>query len=299
MELHEALRSYMTEIAINRGMARTSSDSYNSDLQQYLTYLETNGINDVSAINKELIYSFISEQLNNKDKSSVARMISSIRSFHAYLSASTSVVDPAVNIRTIRKTRYLPRFFNGDDLDRFFLSFSDAPKDVYHHTFFELMYACGMRVSELCSLTINQYNRLNGFIRINGKGSKQRLVPIAESSALLLNHYIDDIRSVYNRKNLSYIFINQLGNRLTRQYVGVVLKSKEKELDLSLKLSPHSFRHTFATDLLANDADLRVVQELLGHSDISTTQIYTHIQQNQLHKAYDQFHPGNRRGTKK
>ena len=299
MLLNDALELYIGDITVNKGMSINSIDSYQSDLKQYIAYLNKESIVDVETVSKEHIYAFITTQLDIKNKSSVTRMISAIHSFHFFINIQyPNIKNPASNIKTIRKTQYLPKYFNQDELAKLFDSFGDLPKDIYHHTILELMYACGLRVSELCDLKINQYNRLNGFVRIIGKGNKERMVPIAKFSAHLLDKYIDEVRINYNKKDLAYIFINHLGNRLTRQYVGNMLKSKEKELGLDLDFSPHSFRHTYATDLLANNADLRVVQELLGHSDISTTQIYTHVQKSQLHKAYDQFHPGNKRGIK-
>ena len=300
MLIKDAFDLFLTEITINKAMASTSIASYQSDLKQYLIYIDELGIERVEEITKEHIYTFIMDQLQKKSKSSVGRMISSIRAFHSTINIhDNKIKDPTVNIHTIQKTRYLPKYFNKRDLDLLFDSFSDSTIDLFHHTIFELLYACGLRVSELCSLSINQYNRANGFIKIIGKGNKERIVPIAKYSARLLDQYIDEVRIHYNKKGLSNLFVNRLGNRLTRQYVGVMLKSKEKELGISLELSPHSFRHTFASDLLANNADLRIVQELLGHSDISTTQIYTHVNKDQLHKAYDKFHPGNRRSNKK
>lgn len=299
MKLDEAMDAFLAEITINKGMANTTIDNYQSDLKQYLNYLESDEIKQVEDITKEHIYSFITLQLNTKNKASVARMISSIRAFHITINLiDNKIKDPTTNIHTIKKTRYLPKYFNQEELDKLFSSFGSSDKDVYHKTILELLYACGLRVSEICDLKLNQYNKLNRFVRVIGKGNKERLIPIAKYSKDILDYYIEQVRPHFNKKDLSYVFINHLGNRLTRQYIGVMLKSKEKELGLNLKLSPHSFRHTFASDLLANKADLRVVQELLGHSDISTTQIYTHIQREQLHKAYDEFHPRNKRSKK-
>lgn len=296
MLIDDAYQIFLTEISINKNMSENSIIAYQSDLKQYFNYLVSIDITTVEDINKEYIYDFIMIQLNSKKKSSVARMISAIKAFHSTLYLyDQSIIDPTLNIHSIQKTKYLPKYFNKKDLNAFFDSFGNTQKDIYHKAIFELMYACGLRVSELTKLKMNQYNPANLFIKILGKGNKERLVPIAKYSANLLNEYINNIRPQFNKKKLQFIFVNHLGNRLTRQYVGVVLKSKEKELGINLKLSPHSFRHTFASDLLANDADLRTVQELLGHADISTTQIYTHVNSDQLHKAYDRFHPGNKR----
>ena len=300
MLLDDALELYISDITLNKGMSERSIDSYHYDLKKYIAYLREEEIENAEDITKEHIYNYIALELDELAKSSVARSITSIRNFHYFLSDSFHMKNPAVNLSAVRKTRYLPRYLNQSELDLLFESFNDEePVELFNHAILEVLYSCGLRVSELCNLTMNQYNRANLFIRVLGKGNKQRMVPIAKSSAELLNRYIDTVRVQFNKKNLSYIFVNKRGNHITRKYVSDILNAKEKELGMDSSITAHSFRHTFATDLLANGADLRSVQELLGHSSISTTQIYTHVQSKQLHNAYDQFFPRGRTERKK
>ena len=296
MLLDDALELYISDITLNKGMSERSIDSYHYDLKKYIAYLKEEEIENAEEVTKEHIYNYIALELDELAKSSVARSITSIRNFHYFLADSFHMKNPAVNLSAVRKTRYL----NQSELDLLFGSFDDSESvQLFNHAILEVLYSCGLRVSELCNLTMNQYNRANLFIRVLGKGNKQRMVPIAKSSADLLNSYIDTVRVQFNKKNLPYIFVNRRGNHITRKYVSDILNAKEKELGMDSDITAHSFRHTFATDLLANGADLRSVQELLGHSSISTTQIYTHVQSKQLHSAYDQYFPRGRSESKK
>jgi len=293
MKTIDALNIYISDITTSKGMSSFSIDAYHNDLKQYLSYLNEKGITDMEQIDSSVLFDYIADCLDHLSKSSVQRRLSSIRGFHQYIhKLYVDILDPSVHVESIKKNKALPHYFTEHELNKLFESFDDTKEnDLLQHTIFELLYACGLRVSELCNMTLNQYNRMNQFVKVIGKGNKERMVPIAKSSAELLNHYLDTYREKYNKKNAPYLIINRFGRQLTRKYVAEMLKYKEEELGLNLNNTPHSFRHTFATDLLSNGADLRSVQELLGHSDISTTQIYTHVQHKQLQQAYDQFHP--------
>lgn len=295
MLINDAFDLYISDITLNKGMSERSIDSYSYDLKRYFSYLQKEGIEKVEDITKEHIYAYIAIELDEKKKSSVARSMTSIRNFHYYISDNFNIPNPAVHLASVKKTKYLPRYLSEAELNTLFSSFDDEDDiQLLNHVILEVLYSCGLRVSELCELTLNQYNRANLFIRVLGKGNKERMVPIANSSAELLNRYIDTARARLNKKGSQRIFINRLGNNITRKYVSDLLIAKEKELGMDLDITAHSFRHTFATDLLANGADLRSVQELLGHSSISTTQIYTHVQSKQLHNAYDAYFPRGR-----
>ncbi len=292
MLLKDAYDLYITDITVNKGMSSRSIESYSADLKRYFSYLESRNITTVEEIRKKTIYDYIAIALDELSKSSVARSLTSIRGFHYYLADNLKMENPAVNLASVKRSKTLPRFLSEEELNCLFDSFNDDdPHELLNHCICELMYSCGLRVSEVCNLTLNQYNRANLFLRVLGKGNKERMVPIARSSADLLNCYLDGTRPEYNKRNLSYLLINRRGNQLSRKYVSDMLTAKEKELGLDLNITAHSFRHTFATDLLANGADLRSVQELLGHSSISTTQIYTHVQAKQLHQTYDAYFP--------
>ena len=167
----------------------------------------------------------------------------------------------------------------------------DDPKQELNRTILELIYACGLRISELCSLTVAQVQLETGILRILGKGNKERIVPIPNQVVKDLDHYLNLIRPIWNQHKTNTFFINHLGNRITARSIQLLLKQKAMECGFQKDITPHSLRHTYATHLLQAGADLRIIQELLGHSNIKTTEIYTHVQNRQLFEAYQNFHP--------
>lgn len=293
MKIEEALEIYLHDLMVNQNKAIATVQSYQTDLKQYFNYLHKVEISDMNEINHQIIIDYITEITAVKQPRTVSHALSSIRSFHQFIHIYyTSIIDPSIKIKTIKPQKQLPKFYTEQELDKLFDSFKDSEIDIFQRAIFELLYACGLRVSELCQLTFNQINFENRMLRVLGKGNKERLVPIAKYSLQRIEEYLP-IRKKWDKHHSHYLFINQRGNPISRQYVWSILHKKEQELGINLNYSPHTIRHTFATDLLAGGADLRTVQELLGHSNIATTQIYTHIQQKQLHKMYDQFHPRN------
>jgi Site-specific recombinase XerD len=293
MRITDALDNYMHELYVNQKKSLATINSYKNDLKQYILFLEAKEIIEMEAIEYDYIVEYILSISTTKQPASISHALSCIRNFHQHTTyLYPEIKNPSIHIKSKREGKSLPRFYTKTDLSLFFSSFTDTELDVYHHAIFELIYASGLRVSEVCSLTFNQLNIENKMLRVTGKGNKERIIPIADYSLDILNKYLI-IRDKWNKKKSNLVFIGKHGNPLTRQYIWSVLKKKNSELNLNLDLSPHSLRHSFATDLLSGGADLRIVQELLGHSSISTTQIYTHIQQDQLHENYDSFHPRN------
>ncbi|OCN04239.1 integrase [Erysipelotrichaceae bacterium MTC7] len=288
MKLHEAIENYIHYISVIDQKALTTITNYKNDLTQYETYMTSRNFCDVEAIAYKEIEAFIQEQALSKKTNSINRMIVSIRNFHFYVTYNfPSIANPAMHVKLSKKANKLPSFLNESDLDMFIGSFDDKKDvDLYQHAIIEVMYGCGLRVSEVCNLQMNQLHLQQGIIKAIGKGNKERLIPINQHAIDCLQLYFDGPRVLWNTKKLQYVFINQRGNRLTRQYVHTMIKKKLTELDLQDAISAHSFRHSFATHLLNGGADLRSVQELLGHSDISTTQIYTHIQSDRLKQEY-------------
>ena len=293
MKIHEAIENYIHYISVVDQKALTTIENYKQDLIQYEAYLKNQGIDEMEDITYAIIESFVLEQSQSKKTNSINRMVVSIRNFHYFISYNfSSVANPAMFLKLSKKSSKLPLFLNESDIEEFLGSFDDQDAiGMYHHSIIELMYGCGLRVSEVCNITMNQLHLSQGFVRCIGKGSKERMVPINDHAKYCLETYIQTIRNEWNTKKLPYLFINHLGNRLNRQYVHKMIKNKLNELDLNDKISAHSFRHSFATHLLNGGADLRSVQELLGHSDISTTQVYTHVQTSRLKDAYLKAHP--------
>ena len=289
MKILEAVNIYIHEIAVNQQLALTTIESYKNQLSKYTNYLKDLNIIEVNEINHNIIVDYVDELEGDLASSSISHAISVIRNFHQFIAFNyKDVNNPTIKIKIKKTSQSLPSLISNKDLDVIFDNFSEDFKDVYLNTIFEFLYSCGLRVSELCNLKVNDLSVDNKILKIKGKGSKERVVPISNLALKKLSDYLPH-RSQYNKFKLEYLFINQLGNKLTRQYVWSNLKEKLLVNNITSDYSPHSFRHTYATHLLDGGADLRYVQELLGHSDIATTQIYVHLQDKRLKSDYDKY----------
>ena len=289
MTVREAIEDYLYAIRVIENKSVNTVSSYENDLKRYEDYLSSFNVTDIEKVNPQIVQEFIGEAMRDLSRSSVVHLLTTLRNFHNHLFLNYNIASPVGSL-SIRKTRdHLPLFLNESDVEKLLSSFDlNDEKQYFQHLILQLTYVSGLRVSELCSLQIRQVNLTHSQLRIFGKGSKERLVLINEETGAMMKHYFTVIRPLFNRhKNNTLFFINHLGNPLTRQYVFTLIKKKAEELGLNEDISPHTLRHSFATHMLSSGADLRSVQELLGHSDISTTQIYTHIQNEQLRKAYD------------
>lgn len=289
MKILEAVSIYIHEIAVNQQLALTTIESYKNQLSKYTNYLKDLNIIEVNEINHNIIVDYVDELEGDLASSSISHAISVIRNFHQFIAFNyKDVNNPTIKIKIKKTSQSLPSLISNKDLDVIFDNFSEDFKDVYLNTIFEFLYSCGLRVSELCNLKVNDLSVDNKILKIKGKGSKERVVPISNLALKKLSDYLPH-RSQYNKFKLEYLFINQLGNKLTRQYVWSNLKEILLVNNITSDYSPHSFRHTYATHLLDGGADLRYVQELLGHSDIATTQIYVHLQDKRLKSDYDKY----------
>lgn len=289
MEKYEALNMYLFDISINQQLADSTYTTYKNQLTKYFNYLDELNITNLNTIKQQTIVDYIETISQDLKASSVAHALSVIRNFHNFISYSNNqVTNPTLKIKMQKADFNLPTLINENDLADIFNSFDDSPKAIYHNAIYECLYSCGLRVSELVNLTLNDLNFENKIVRIVGKGSKVRHVPISDLAINKLNKYLL-LRDTYDIYNSNYIFINAKGKRLSRQYVYTTLKQILSDNNIKGNYSPHSFRHTYATHLLEGGANLRFVQELLGHSDISTTQIYVHLQKQQLQSDYDKF----------
>lgn len=292
MQIKDALEDYMHYLQVVENKALASVSSYRCELKQYLVFLESMNISKMEDINDLRIEEFLSIQQQNKTNTSINHLISTLRMFHRYISMTYPAIhDPTLHIKSRKTTRKLPSFFNITDIENLLDSFSNSDEDLFHKAMLEVLYGCGLRVSELCSLHLNQTHLNQGYLRVIGKGDKERMVPMNQRSVKSLSLYLEFVRPAWVKSRSSYVFITKSGHLVSRQYVHTLVKRKLQELGLDQRLSAHSFRHSFASHLLDGGADLRSVQELLGHSDISTTQIYTHVQTKRLKEAYASFHP--------
>ena len=293
MKLNDALKRYLTELTVNEGKSVRTVKSYESDLKQYLSFLEDEGIMDTKKISPELVEGFIIEQSLAKKGTSLSRMAASIRSFHQYLNYLYEEKDPSLNIEVHRGLKSLPVFATVEQINTLMASFDDSnPEQLFQHALLELIYSCGMRVSEATSITVNRVDLDTGMVRILGKGNKERIVPIPRGSITVLERYLHLVRPLYLKKNTNLFFINRFGRPVTRESVEKLLREKCTELGFQEHLTPHKLRHSYATHLLQGGADLRAIQEMLGHSDIRTTEIYTHVANRQMFESYNKFHPG-------
>lgn len=288
MDLHEALSDYKLNLSLVENKSKKTIEAYISDLTHYIAYLNQKNINNVEEITILTVDNYLNSLTKEYSSNSINRVLASVRSFHKFISLNhESIKDPTLYIHTHKHNEHLPIYASVQDLKVLFDSFSNSDIDIYHKTILLTLYSCGLRVSELCSLKRNDVHLSEKILKVTGKGDKERIIPIVDACVQQMELYLNLVRKNWQKKTLPNFFINQYGRVLTRQYVHNLIKKKCEECNLNPNLSAHSFRHSFASHLLDGNADLRIVQELLGHSDIQTTQIYTHIQNKRLVNAYD------------
>ena len=293
--MERILKDFIYYLSVERGLADNTLDSYQRDLKKYLQFLKKHGINDYHGISRTHISQFLLEQ---KEKglapSTLTRNLASIRSFYNFLLREQIIQEnPAAELESPRAEKKLPRVLSFKDMERLL----EQPKTgeaigLRDKAMLELLYATGIRVSELVSLSLNNVNIKMGFLRCDGKGNKERMIPLGSVAIKSLQDYLQYGRNkLIKQKDEKALFINQHGKRLTRQGFWKILKKYALKAGISTEITPHTLRHSFATHLLENGADLRSVQEMLGHADISTTQIYTQITRRKIKQIYDQTHP--------
>ncbi len=295
-ELIESLEEYLIYLKIERGLAANTIKSYEYDILQYIDFIKKAELSDKSEIDRYFILTFLNE-LKEADKSSnsINRMVSTLRKFHQYLKQEKLFeTDPMEYVETPKKGKQLPTVLSTSEIERLL----DVPDIATHlgmrdRAILEVMYATGLRVSEVANLVLDDLHLAMEFIQTKGKGGKERIIPVGEIAIEWLENYLYDSRPyLEDEKNKNtYVFLNYKGNSLSRQGLWKNIKQMVVDAGITKSVSPHTLRHSFATHLLENGANLRIVQELLGHSDISTTQIYTHVSKQRLSEVYDQYHP--------
>ena len=263
--------------------------SYQNDLKKALIFFK----NDFNNLTKKDIQNYIMQLSKEENSASVSRSISTLKSFYKFLELNKYAKNnPLTTITNPKTPKKLPKVLSEEEVDKLLDINLKTDFDYRNKAMLELMYSSGLRVSELINLTVNDIDLINSSVRIFGKGSKERIVPLNDYAIEALNNYISNHRrSLFKHGENNYLFLNNHGNKMTRQGFFKTLQKIAKEKGIKSELSPHTLRHSFATHLLKHGADLRSIQELLGHSDISTTQIYTHITSEKLQKNYQEFHP--------
>ena len=297
MNIRNALKNYLVQISVNEGLSLRTVRSYEEDLKQYMEYLESLDIHDTGEISQDIVEDYMVSQRSRKKGTSVARMAASVRSFHQYLSFMFDEKDPSQNVEVHRGEKKLPVFCTTEEIDKLMSVFDDHdPKQLLDHAILEMIYTCGLRISEAISLTLNRVDLETGQVRVLGKGNKERIVPIAQGSLPLLKNYLSVVRPLYLKTKTNLFSINRFGRKITAKYVEEMLHKSCLEAGINKSITPHKLRHSYATHLLQGGADLRSIQEMLGHSDIQTTEIYTHVQNRQVFDSYEKYHPGNTEG---
>lgn len=298
-ELPEIIEQFMDAVWMERGLSENTLSAYRSDLKKFVAWLKLIS-NDVLSqqlieVNRELIKSYLSD-LENKEISprSRARLLSSLRLFYAYLLREKIIeVDPVALIDAPKLGRSLPKTLTEDDVEALLMTPDTSTLLGFRdRVLFEVLYATGLRVSELVGLELTQINLQQGVLRVTGKGNKERLVPLGEEAVNWLEKYLLTTRSELLKGQVTdALFVTKRGGAMTRQAFWYLIKRYALQAEITSEISPHTLRHAFATHLLNHGADLRVVQMLLGHSDLSTTQIYTHVANERLKSVHSQHHP--------
>ena len=294
--MKEHLRSYLHFLELEKNASSNTIASYKIDLERYFEFLEDAGITAPNRIKEKHVSKFLSvlREIGLAPKS-VARNLSSIKMFHKFLVGDRiAKTNPVENIDTPKLSRTLPDVLNQDEIEAILNQPNPTePLGIRDKTILETMYATGMRVTELIKFKQSDIYKDEGFVKIFGKGSKERLVPIGTSALRWIEKYRHEVRNKLAEKGRGQevLFLNARGKPMSRMAVWNIVRAYTLKSGIKKEVHPHTFRHSFATHLLEGGADLRAVQEMLGHSDISTTQIYTHIDREYLKEVHKTFHP--------
>ncbi len=297
MTLQDQVNDYFHFLMVEKGLSQNTIESYKRDLRNYTLYLQkVEQIKSLNEVTRAHIVQFLRHlKEENKSSKTIARHIASIRSFHQFLIRDKATdQDPSVHIETPKTERTLPKILNLSEVEALLEAPDEStPLGLRDKAMLEILYATGIRVSELINLQVEDVHITMGFVRCIGKGNKERIIPVGQTALTILEKYLDKSRpKLQSRKHLdSSLFLNHHGKGLSRQGFWKNLKALSQKANISKELTPHTLRHSFATHLLENGADLRAVQEMLGHADISTTQIYTHVTKTRLKDVYTKFHP--------
>ncbi len=288
--IQEEINNFRSYLLVEKKYSKNTIEAYERDLLKFQEFIKK----DISRIKEEDIHNYLKElSKENLNERSISRVISCFKSFYKFLLIDKVVTkNPMENIEIPKLKKSLPHTLTEEEVN----SLLEIPLiDAFSYrnkAMLELLYATGIRVSELVNLRLQDIDLENATVRTMGKGSKERIVPLGEYALRYLTIYLQDYRSAMLKRDYNdFLFLNNHGRKMTRQGFFKIIKSRAKEANIKKELSPHTLRHSFATHLLNHGADLRSIQELLGHSDISTTQIYTHISNEHLKENYQEFHP--------
>ena len=298
---------FLDHLAVERGLSKNTLEAYRRDLRRYLAFLASWGIEDVPAVTDEAVSAYVVQLASSTHDdgllyrpASMARMLSSVRSFHRFeMREGVADRDPTVGIAPPRPARSLPRPLAIDEVARLVEApAAGEPVGLRDRAILEMLYGAGLRISELTGLDVDDVDLEEGSVRVLGKGGKEREVPVGRYAREAVTTYLTRARPGFaTARSRSALFLNQRGGRLTRQGISQLLQRHVKAAGIRRRVTPHTLRHSFATHLLEGGADVRVVQELLGHASVATTQIYTLVTQDHLREVYYSAHPRARRAA--
>lgn len=291
------ITEFVSYLKIEKGLSNNSILAYKNDTNKLKNYCEDNNLS-VKEVQYEHLKNFVTELYDlGLSARSQARIISGIKQFYTYLLLENLVSsDPSELLEQPKIGRKLPEVMSIEEIDQLIRANNlESPEGYRNRAILEVLYSCGLRVSELVELKFSDLFYDEGFVRVIGKGNKERLVPLSKSVEREIQKYIEKTRSTLKIKagNENFIFLNRRGSKLTRVMIFLIIKDLARKIDLKKKISPHTFRHSFATHLIEGGANLRAIQEMLGHESIITTEIYTHLDQRFLKDAILSFHPRN------
>ncbi|MDF9866864.1 integrase/recombinase XerD [Bacilli bacterium PM5-3] len=290
-----AIKNFMQFLKVEKKVSNNTIISYQKDLDNFLLYLDNKKINDLNIINNELLTNYVATLYdNNLSKSSIARKISCLKSFFKFLYVKDYLTENKAALLSLPKvTKKVPEYLDSNEIVNFLETFDEKTNlDKRNKVMVFLMYYTGTRVSELININVSQLFLNDKYLKIVGKGNKERIIPLNDAIVEVLENYLlQTRRDILDLNYSDYLFVNAKGDPITRQGFFKIVKKHCLKANITKNVSPHTLRHSFATHLLNNGVDLRSVQVLLGHSDISTTQIYTHVNSDYIKKSYKEAHP--------
>ncbi|MEU5696136.1 site-specific tyrosine recombinase XerD [Actinosynnema sp. NPDC020468] len=291
--VHEVMTAYLDHLAVERGTARNTLESYRRDLRRYAAHLEAEGVGRLDDVTEALVGDFLASlREEGLAASSAARTLVAVRGLHRFAHREGLVGhDPAREVHPPAPPRRLPKALPVDDVLRLLDTPGDTPAALRDRALLELLYSSGARISEVVGLDVDDVDAVERTVLLDGKGGKQRLVPVGRPALAALDAYLVRARPTFAKRANPALFLNVRGGRLSRQSAWQVLKTAAERAGITAEVSPHTLRHSFATHLLEGGADVRVVQELLGHASVTTTQVYTLVTVTTLREVYAVAHP--------
>ena len=293
--MKEFIEEFLNYLSVERGLSNNTILAYRRDLKKYVGYLSRRSISSADKVSRDNITAFMQKQKEGGlSASSISRSLAAIKMFHRFLVRERlSKEDPTNLLETPKLWKRIPEVLSSSEIEAMIkVTHGRKWQEVRDNAILELLYASGMRVSELVNLKVENVNTDVGYVRCTGKGRKERIIPIGKKAQASTQKYANQVRGKLAKKNITNdLFLSRLGKKISRQSVWKIIKQYARKANIKKTIKPHTIRHSFATHLLEHGADLRSVQEMLGHSDISTTQIYTHVDKERLKTIHKQFHP--------